>query len=73
MSVTLYGELNLPENAGERKLDRIIFYMLGEDGAIRLEGVRAINFAENNYRGYISASGNHASSMAQAVKNNRGQ
>src|SRR5207344_710225 len=33
MSVKLYGELDLPENAGEQKLDRIILYMLGEDGA----------------------------------------
>jgi hypothetical protein len=51
MSVKLYGELDLPENEGERKLDRIILYTLGEDGTIRLENVRAINFAENDYRG----------------------
>src|ERR1700675_2300458 len=53
MSVKLYGELDLPENAGERRLDRLIVYSLGEDEAIRLEDVRAINFAENDYRGYI--------------------
>jgi hypothetical protein len=49
-SVKLYGELDLPENAGEQKLDRLILYTLGEDGTIRLEDMRAINFAENDYR-----------------------
>ena len=33
MSIKLYGELDLPENAGEQKLDRIIVYTLGEDEA----------------------------------------
>lgn len=65
MSVKLYGELDLPENEGERKLDRIILYTLGEDGTIRLENVRAINFAENDYRGYISAGGNQSSGNSQ--------
>lgn len=65
MSVKLYGELDLPENVGEQKLDRIILYTLGEDGAIRLEDVRAINFAENDYRGYISAGGNQSSGNSQ--------
>jgi hypothetical protein len=32
-----------------------------------LECVRAINFAENNYRGHISASGNHASSNSRTA------
>lgn len=61
MSVKLYGEVDIPENAGERRLDRLIVDTLGEDGAIRLEDVRAINFAENDYRGYISAGGNQTS------------
>jgi len=61
MSVKLYGELDLPENVGERKRDRLIVYTLGIDGAIRLEDVRAINLAEHDYRGYISAGGNQTS------------
>jgi len=65
MSVKLYGEADMPENAGERKLDRFIVYTLGEDGAIRLEDVRAINFAENDYRGYLSAGGNQTSGNTQ--------
>lgn len=66
MSVKLYGELPLPENAGEQRLDRIIVYSLGEEGGvIRLEDVRAINFAENDYRGYISVGGNHTSGNSE--------
>lgn len=65
MSVKLYGESILPENVGEQKLDRIILYTLEENGAIRLEDVRAINFAENDYRGYISAGGNQSSGNSQ--------
>jgi putative salt-induced outer membrane protein YdiY len=65
MSVKLYGELDLPENVGEQRLDRIILYTLGEEGAIRLEDVRAINFAEHDYRGYISAGGNQTSGNSQ--------
>jgi putative salt-induced outer membrane protein YdiY len=61
MSVKLYGEADLPEDVGEQRQDRIILYTLGGDGAIRLEDVRAINFAENDYRGYISAGGNQTS------------
>jgi putative salt-induced outer membrane protein YdiY len=61
MSIKLYGEVDIPEDAGERRLDRLIVSTLGEDGAIRLEDVRAINFAENDYRGYISAGGNQTS------------
>ena len=61
MSVKLYGEVDIPEDAGERRLDRLIVYTLGTDTAIRLEDVRAINFAENDYRGYIGAGGNQTS------------
>lgn len=61
MSVKLYGEVDIPEDAGERRLDRLIVSTLGIDGAIRLQDVRAINFAENDYRGYISAGGNQTS------------
>jgi len=67
MSVKLYGELDLPKNAGEQRLDRIIVYSLGTDGAIRLEDVRAINFAEHDYRGYISAGGNQTSGNTKTV------
>jgi len=45
MSVMLYGEADLPEGAGERDLDRMIRSTLGEDGAIRLEDMRAINIS----------------------------
>jgi putative salt-induced outer membrane protein YdiY len=65
MSVKLYGESDLPENVGEQKLDRIILYTLEENGAIRLEDVRAINFTENDYRGYISLGGNQTSGNTQ--------
>jgi len=61
MSIKLYGEVDIPENAGERRLDRIIVNTLGGEGAIPLEDVRAINFAENDYRGYLSAGGNQTS------------
>jgi len=61
MSVKLYGEVDMPEDAGERRLDRLIVDTLVEGGAIRLEDVRAINFTENDYRGYISAGGNQTS------------
>ena len=61
MSVKLYGEVDIPEDAGERRVDRLILFTLGEGGPIRLEDVRAINFAENDYRGYISAGGNQTS------------
>ncbi len=69
MSIKLYGEVDIPEDAGERRLDRLIVSTLGIDGAIRLEDVRAINFAENDYRGYISAGGNQISgnSKTEAV------
>jgi len=61
MSIKLYGEADIPENAGEQRLDRLIVNTLGGEGAIPLEDVRAINFAENDYRGYLSAGGNQTS------------
>ncbi len=61
MSVKLYGEVDMPEDAGERRLDRLIVYTLGDGGPIRLEDVRAINFVENDYRGNLSAGGNQTS------------
>jgi putative salt-induced outer membrane protein YdiY len=61
MSVKLYGEADMPEDAGERRLDRIIVNTLGGEGAIPLRDVRAINFAENDYRGYLSVGGNQTS------------
>jgi len=61
MSIKLYGEAEIPDDAGERRLDRIIVNTLGGEGAIPLEDVRAINFAENDYRGYLSAGGNQTS------------
>jgi putative salt-induced outer membrane protein YdiY len=70
MSIKLYGEADIPENAGEQRLDRIILNTLGEDGTIRLEDVRAINFAENDYRGYISAGGNQTSGNTQTLAMN---
>jgi Putative salt-induced outer membrane protein len=65
MSVKLYGEVDLPENAGEQRLDRIILYTLGGNGAIRLEDVRMINFADDDYRGSISLGGNQTSGNTQ--------
>jgi putative salt-induced outer membrane protein YdiY len=61
LSVKLFGEVDIPEDAGERRVDRLIVYTLGEGGAIRLQDVRAINFAERDYRGYLSAGGNQTS------------
>lgn len=61
MSIKLYGEADIPENAGEWRLDRIIAHTVGGEGAIPLRDVRAINFAENDYRGYLSAGGNQTS------------
>ena len=65
MSVKLYGEVDIPEDAGERRLDRLIVSTIGDGGAIRLEDVRAINFAENDYRGYIGAGGSQTSGNSQ--------
>jgi putative salt-induced outer membrane protein YdiY len=65
MSVMLYGEVDLPDGTGERRPDRIILYALGEEGAVRLENVRAINFAENDYRGSLSIGGNRTSGNSE--------
>jgi putative salt-induced outer membrane protein YdiY len=61
MSIKLYGEVDMPENAGERRLDRLIVSTLGDGGPIRLEDVRTINYADKDYRGYVSAGGNQTS------------
>ena len=61
MSIQLFGEVDIPEDVGERDVDRIFVRTLGEEGPIRLEDVRAINFTEQDYRGYISAGGNQTS------------
>ena len=58
MSVKLYGEADIPDDAGEQRRDRYIVHTLGGEGAIPLKDVRAINFTENDYRGYFSAGGN---------------
>lgn len=58
MSVKLYSEVEIPENIGLRVRDRIILHSLEEGGPIRLEDVRSINLAEEDYRGYISLGGN---------------
>jgi putative salt-induced outer membrane protein YdiY len=65
MLVKLYGEADIPEGVGERKLDRIIVHTLDIEGPIRLEDVRAINFTEADYRGYVSAGGNQSSGNTQ--------
>jgi putative salt-induced outer membrane protein YdiY len=67
MSIKLYGEVDIPENAGERRLDRLIVSTLGGEGGISLEDVRAINFAENDYRGYLSGGGNQTSGNSQTT------
>ena len=61
MSIKLYGDVPIPENVGQRVRDRIILNTLEEGGPIRLEDVRSINLAENDYYGYISAGGNQTS------------
>ncbi len=55
----------MPEGMRESNLDRITRYTLGEDNAIRLEDVRAINFAQDDYRGYLSLGGNQSSGNTQ--------
>ena len=61
MSVLLFGEAEHPEAVGERDANRIFLHSLGEEGPIRLEDVRAINFKERDYNGYISLGGNQTS------------
>ena len=65
MLVKLFGEIKIPEDVGERRLDRIILRTLDIEGPIRLQDVRAINFTEQDYRGYISAGGNQSSGNTQ--------
>jgi putative salt-induced outer membrane protein len=65
MSIKLYGEAPPPENVGERVRDRIILHTLEEGGLIRLEDVRNINLAEQDYRGYVSIGGNQTSGNTQ--------
>lgn len=65
MSIKLFGEVAMPEDMGERKADRIFMHTLGEEGPIRLGDVRAINFAEQDYRGYLSIGGNQSSGNSQ--------
>lgn len=67
MSIKLYGERPLPENVGERVHDRIILYSLEEGGRIALEDVRNINFAQHDYRGYVSIGGNQTSGNTQTL------
>jgi len=61
MSIQHYGNVEMPENVGQRARDRIILNSLEEGGPIRLEDVRSINLAEHDYYGYISAGGNQTS------------
>jgi putative salt-induced outer membrane protein YdiY len=65
MSIQHYGNVEMPENVGQRVRDRIILNSLEEGGPIRLEGVRSINLAEHDYYGYISAGGNQTSGNTQ--------
>lgn len=65
MSIKLYGDVEMPENVGQRIRDRIILHTLEEGGPIRLQDVKGINLAENDYYGYISAGGNQTSGNTQ--------
>jgi putative salt-induced outer membrane protein YdiY len=65
MSIKLYGDVEMPENVGQRVRDRIILNTLEEGGPIRLQDVKGINLAENDYYGYISAGGNKTSGNTQ--------
>jgi putative salt-induced outer membrane protein YdiY len=65
MSIKLYGDVEMPENVGQRVRDRIILNTLEEGGPIRLQDVKGINLAENDYYGYISAGGNQTSGNTQ--------
>ena len=65
MSIQLYGDVELPDNVGQRVGDRILLHTLEEGGPIRLQDVRSINLAERDYFGYISAGGNQASGNTQ--------
>ncbi len=65
MSIQHYGDVEMPEGVGKRVRDRIILQTLEEGGPIRLEDVRSINLAEQDYYGYISAGGNQTSGNTQ--------
>lgn len=65
MSVRLYGEVDLPDGTGEGRRGTIILYTLGEGGAVRLEDVRSINFAEHDYRGFLNIGGNRTSGNSE--------
>ena len=65
MSIKLYGDVEIPDNIGQRIRDRIILHTLEEGGPIRLEDVRRINLAENDYYGSISGGGNQTSGNTQ--------
>ena len=65
MSIKLHGDAEMPDNVGQRVRDRLILHTLEEGGPIRLEDVRSINLAEQDYYGYISAGGNKTSGNTQ--------
>jgi len=65
MSIKLHGDVEMPEDVGVRVRDRIIVHSLEADGPIRLEDVRSINHAEQDYYGYLSAGGNQTSGNTQ--------
>ena len=69
MSIKLFEDVEIPDNIGQRIHDRIILHTLEEGGPIRLEDVRSINLAEQDYYGYISGGGNQTSgnTKTQAV------
>lgn len=58
MSIKLYANAQIPDNVGIRIRDRIILDSLEEGGPVRLEDVRDINLAEQDYYGYLSGGGN---------------
>lgn len=61
MSVKLYGDAPMPEDVGMRVRDRILLHALEEGGPIRLEDIRSINLAEQDYYGFVTAGGNQTS------------
>jgi putative salt-induced outer membrane protein YdiY len=69
LSIKLYGDVEAPRDV-ERHRDRVILYHLEAGGPIRLEDVRAINMAEEDYRGYISIGGNQSFGNSETVSLN---
>lgn len=61
MSIKLYGDAPMPDDVGMRLRDRILLNTLEDGGPIRLEDVRSINLAEEDYYGFITAGGNQTS------------